>query len=60
MEATVIELYKNTGLFHTLECEFVKKLSKICENQLNCNNELPVIGKKNYALQKPFATDFRQ
>ena len=27
-------------------------------NQLNCNNDLPVIGNKNYALQKPFETDF--
>ena len=27
-------------------------------NQLNCNNDLPAIGNKNYALQKPFGTDF--
>ena len=27
-------------------------------NQLNYNNELPATGKKNYALQKPFETDF--
>ena len=24
------------------------------ENQLDYNNDLPVIGNKNYALQKPF------
>ena len=27
------------------------------ENQLNYNNDLPAIGNKNYALQKPFETD---
>ena len=27
-------------------------------NQLNFNNDLPAIGNKNYALQKPFETDF--
>ena len=27
-------------------------------NQLNCNNDLPAIGNKNYALQKPLKTDF--
>ena len=27
-------------------------------NQLNYNNDLPAIGNKNYALQKPFETDF--
>ena len=27
-------------------------------NQLNYNNNLPEIGNKNYALQKPFETDF--
>ena len=34
-------------------------LTKDCDgNQLNYNNDLPVIGNKNYALQKPFETDF--
>ena len=34
-------------------------LTNYCNgNQLNYNNDLPVIGNKNYALQKPFATDF--
>ena len=28
------------------------------ENNLNYNNDLPAIGNKNYALQKPFETDF--
>ena len=28
------------------------------ENQLNYNNDLPAIGNKNYALKKPFVTDF--
>ena len=27
-------------------------------NQLNYNTDLPAIGNKNYALQKPFKTDF--
>ena len=27
-------------------------------NQLNYNNYSPAIGNKNYALQKPFETDF--
>ena len=27
-------------------------------NRLNYNNDLPAIGNKNYALQKPFKTDF--
>ena len=27
-------------------------------NQLNYNNDLPAIGNKNYALQKPYETDF--
>ena len=27
-------------------------------NQLYCNNDLLAIGNKNYALQKPFKTDF--
>ena len=27
-------------------------------NQLNYNDELPAIGNKNNALQKPFETDF--
>ena len=27
-------------------------------NQLNYNNDLPAIGNKNYALQKPFEADF--
>ena len=34
-------------------------LTNDCDrNQLNYNNDLPVIGNKNYALQKPFETDF--
>ena len=27
-------------------------------NQINYNNDLPAIGNKNYALQKPLKTDF--
>ena len=27
-------------------------------NRLNYNNDLPAIGNKNYALQKPFEKDF--
>ena len=34
-------------------------LTNDCDrNQLNYNNDLLVIGNKNYALQKPFETDF--
>ena len=34
-------------------------LTNDCDrNQLNYKNDLPVIKKKNYALQKPFETDF--
>ena len=34
-------------------------LTNDCDgNQLNNNNDLPVIGNKNYALQKPFGTYF--
>ena len=35
------------------------KLTNDCGgNQLNYNNDLPVIRKKNYALQKSFQTDY--
>ena len=34
-------------------------LTNDCDgNQLNYNNDLSAIGNKNYALQKPFETDF--
>ena len=34
-------------------------LTNACSgNQLNCNNDLPPIQNKNYALQKPFKIDF--
>ena len=34
-------------------------LTNYCDgNQLNYNNDLPAIGNKNYALQKPFETGF--
>ena len=34
-------------------------LTNNCDgNQLNYNNDLPAIGDKNYALQKPFERDF--
>ena len=34
-------------------------LTNDCDrNQLNYNNDLPAIGNKNYALQKPFETFF--
>ena len=34
-------------------------LTNDCDgNRLNCNNDLPAIGNKNYALQKSFETDF--
>ena len=34
-------------------------LTNDCDgNQLNYNTDLPVIGNKNYSLQKPFETDF--
>ena len=34
-------------------------LTNDCDgNQLNYNNDLPAIGNKNYALQKPFEIDF--
>ena len=34
-------------------------LTNDCDgNQLNYNNDLPATGNKNYALQKPFKTDF--
>ena len=34
-------------------------LTNDCDGkQLNYNNDLPAIGNKNYALQKPFKTDF--
>ena len=34
-------------------------LTSYCDgNQLNYNNDLPAIGNKNYALQKPFETYF--
>ena len=36
-------------------------LTNNCDgNQLNYNNDLRAIGSKNYALQKPFETDFLQ
>ena len=35
------------------------KLTNDCDgNQLNYNNDLPAIGNKNYAQQKPFETHF--
>ena len=34
-------------------------LSNDCDgNELDYQNELPAIGNENYALQKPFETDF--
>ena len=34
-------------------------LTNDCDgNQFHYNNDLPAIGNKNYALQKPFETDF--
>ena len=34
-------------------------LTNDCDgNQLNYTNDLPAIGNMNYALQKPFETDF--
>ena len=34
-------------------------LTNDCDgNQLNYNNDLPAIENRNYALQKPFETDF--
>ena len=34
-------------------------LTNNCDgNQFNYNNDLPAIGDKNYALQKPFERDF--
>ena len=34
-------------------------LKNYCKgNQLSYNNEIPAIGNKNNALQKPFDTDF--
>ena len=34
-------------------------LTNDCDgNKLNYNNDLPAIGNKNYALQKPFETEF--
>ena len=34
-------------------------LTNDCDgNQLNYNNDSAAIGNKNYALQKPFKTDF--
>ena len=34
-------------------------LTNDCDgNRLNYNNDLPVIGNKNYALQNPFEIDF--
>ena len=53
-----------------LECQFHKKLNIKCrefqfilqmiamEINWNNNNDLPVMGNKNYALQKLFKTDF--
>ena len=39
--------------------EFQFKLTNDCVgNQLNYDNDLSAIGNKNYALQKPFETDF--
>ena len=63
-------IIKNTEFFYRLECQFREKidywmqrisvnLTNDCDvNQLNNNNDLTVIGNKNYALQKPFKTDF--
>ena len=34
---------------HTNDCD---------GNQLSYNNDLPAIEKKNYAIQKPYETDF--
>ena len=37
----------------------MQRISNNCVGkQLNYNNDLPAIGNKNYALQKPFETDF--
>ena len=34
-------------------------LANDCDgNQVNYNNDLPAVGNKYYALQKPFETDF--
>ena len=56
-------------MFYRLGCQFRKKLNNKCREfqlilrvcdgiQLSYNNDLPAIGKNNYALQKPFETDF--
>ena len=38
---------------------FSVNITNDCDkNQFNYNNDLPAIGNKNYALQKPFETDF--
>ena len=36
----------------------VNRINDCDGNQLNYNNDLTAIGNKNYALQKPFETDF--
>ena len=52
-----------------LECQFSKKLNiksrefqlilQMIAMEINLTrNDLPAIGKKNYALKKPFETDF--
>ena len=42
-----------------LIAEISVNLTNDCDgNQLNYNNDLTAIGNKNYALQKPFETDF--
>ena len=36
----------------------VNRTNNCNRNQLNYNNNLPAIGNENYAVQKPFETDF--
>ena len=55
-------------MFYRLECQFRKKLNIKCKEfqfilqiiamEINDKYDLPAIGNKNYALQKPFKTDF--
>ena len=45
-------------VYHKLDCKLQMIINDCGGNQLHYNNDLPAIGNKNYALQKPFKIDF--
>ena len=58
LKASVNTLLNRCHCYLNFECREFQLILQMIAMEINYSSDVPVMGKKNYILQKPFKTDF--